>query len=159
MKQSDRKCLLPTENKKMKLLQRYSKSGCEYECAIGKAALDCGCFPWNIPKMFYSSNSSYSSHSSNSSNPSYSSNTSHSSNPPNSSNTSYTSKMSKTPKTCDLLGNLCFFNTYNLPSTYFNCNCPSDCQTTSFAVSESSRPILEFEELCNSGTIQIIRDT
>jgi hypothetical protein len=30
----DRKCVLPDENRGMKLFRRFSKSGCEYECAV-----------------------------------------------------------------------------------------------------------------------------
>ena len=48
---SDRKCRLASENEEMKLFQRYSKSGCEYECALLKSSQTCGCRPWNLPDV------------------------------------------------------------------------------------------------------------
>jgi hypothetical protein len=51
MEPSIRNCSLPNENSKSNLTRTYSKSSCEYECAIENAIKKCSCIPWNIPKM------------------------------------------------------------------------------------------------------------
>jgi hypothetical protein len=38
------------------------------------------------------------------------------------------------------------------PGTYESCNCPSECETTTYAISESTRPILDFQEFCDDNT-------
>ncbi len=50
MSQADRNCILPDENQSINLLNKYSKSACEYECAISFSMNQCGCIPWNMPK-------------------------------------------------------------------------------------------------------------
>ena len=46
-----RKCKLPTETTGFKLFQKYSRKGCEIECAAKKAASFCQCLPWNYPNQ------------------------------------------------------------------------------------------------------------
>jgi hypothetical protein len=50
MSQADRNCILPDENQSISLLNKYSKSACEYECAISFSMNQCGCIPWNMPR-------------------------------------------------------------------------------------------------------------
>ncbi len=111
MKLSDRKCQLKHENNGMKLMLSYSKSGCEFECAIQKASEACHCLPWLMPRKVVNF------------------------------------------KTCDMLGNLCFKNTFNSPEIYGDCNCANDCQTTRYAISESSRPIANWRQLCSDNKL------
>jgi hypothetical protein len=47
-----RNCSLPSENRNLKLFQKYSKSGCEYECSIEQAIQKCQCISWSIPQVF-----------------------------------------------------------------------------------------------------------
>jgi Amiloride-sensitive sodium channel len=54
MSQAERNCSLPDESHKLKLVNKYSKSACEYECAISFAMIQCGCIPWNLPKTLAS---------------------------------------------------------------------------------------------------------
>ncbi len=49
MTPTERSCSLPHENVGSNLTNKYSKSGCEYECAIKHAMQECNCLPWNIP--------------------------------------------------------------------------------------------------------------
>lgn len=46
----ERKCRLPYENANLKIFNIYTKSNCEYECAIERASRVCLCRPWNIPR-------------------------------------------------------------------------------------------------------------
>jgi len=48
-----RKCLLPFENQSMKYFRNYSKSGCQYECALRKAEEICKCIPWLFPRFIF----------------------------------------------------------------------------------------------------------
>ena len=106
-----RGCQLKSETDKVSLLYNYSKSGCEFECAL-KASYDaCNCIPWSAPR-----------------------NLSHS-------------------KTCDMLGNLCFKTLFNSPQAYANCDCLNDCQSTTFAISESGRP-LGWRDTCQVNVIK-----
>ena len=106
MKLADRKCRLKHENDDMKLMKSFSKSGCEFECAIRKASYTCHCLPWSIPRKDFNF------------------------------------------KMCDMLGNVCFRNTFNSLKTYKDCNCMNDCQATTYAISESSRPIINWKDFC-----------
>jgi len=54
MSQADRNCSLPNENHDLKMVNKYSKSACEYECAISFAMNQCGCIPWSLPKTLAS---------------------------------------------------------------------------------------------------------
>ena len=45
----DRNCSLPAESQQLNMFKEYSKSACEYECALKFAAQACGCLPWNLP--------------------------------------------------------------------------------------------------------------
>ena len=108
---TDRKCRLKIETHDMELLKSYSKSGCEFECAIKKSADTCRCLPWSIPRIANHS------------------------------------------KTCDMLGNRCFKNSFNSPSTYENCSFLNDCQNVMYTFSESSRPIVEWLKLCSNTVI------
>ena len=47
-----RKCKLPSETTGFQLFQKYSRKGCEIECAARKAASFCKCLPWNYPNHF-----------------------------------------------------------------------------------------------------------
>jgi hypothetical protein len=47
----DRSCALPNENGKLRYMKMYTKSACEYECALEKAAKRCFCIPWNLPRL------------------------------------------------------------------------------------------------------------
>jgi hypothetical protein len=111
LKLGDRKCKLENENEGMRLLRRFSKSGCEFECAIEKSLEICSCLPWSVPR----SGNHY--------------------------------------KTCDMFGNLCFKNTFNSPQTYEGCSCMSDCQATTYIISESSKPISNWIELCSRAKV------
>lgn len=46
----ERKCRLPHESENLKMFKSYSKSACEFECAVERAAKICLCKPWNIPR-------------------------------------------------------------------------------------------------------------
>ena len=50
MKPQERSCSLPNENGLQSLTNKYSKSACEYQCAIKHAIQECKCLPWNIPQ-------------------------------------------------------------------------------------------------------------
>lgn len=47
----DRKCALAKEKGNLRFLLNYTKSGCEYECGLDRAAKKCSCIPWNLPRM------------------------------------------------------------------------------------------------------------
>jgi hypothetical protein len=47
----DRGCVLPSDKFDLNLMNQYSQSGCEYECAIKNVSHKCKCSPWNIPKQ------------------------------------------------------------------------------------------------------------
>ena len=49
---SDRNCKLEHEIEDLKYLQKYSRNGCETECAIKSAAEICQCLPWYLPNNF-----------------------------------------------------------------------------------------------------------
>ena len=49
---STRKCKLPHETNGLKLTNKYSKNGCEFECAVEKALAICKCLPWYYPNNF-----------------------------------------------------------------------------------------------------------
>ena len=50
--QSTRKCKLPHETNGLKLTNKYSKNGCEFECAVDEALTKCKCLPWYYPNNF-----------------------------------------------------------------------------------------------------------
>jgi hypothetical protein len=111
LKLGDRKCKLKNENEGMRLLSRFSKSGCEFECALEKSSDTCSCMPWSVARRDNNS------------------------------------------KTCDMFGNLCFKNAFNSPQTYEGCGCMNDCQATTYIISESSKPISNWKELCLSSNV------
>ena len=45
-----RNCRLDVEKGGLKYMKSYTKSGCEYECALNRSALKCHCIPWNLPR-------------------------------------------------------------------------------------------------------------
>lgn len=45
-----RKCRLPVENDNLLYFKKYSRSSCEYECALERATISCNCKPWNYPR-------------------------------------------------------------------------------------------------------------
>jgi hypothetical protein len=47
-----RKCKLPHETEGFQFLKEYSRSGCEFECAVQKAISLCKCMPWYYPNDF-----------------------------------------------------------------------------------------------------------
>ena len=47
-----RKCRLPHETEGFIFLKEYSRSGCEFECAVQKAISLCKCMPWYYPNDF-----------------------------------------------------------------------------------------------------------
>ena len=49
-----RNCKLPHETDGFQLLQEYSQTGCELECASKKAMSFCKCLPWQYPNNFTS---------------------------------------------------------------------------------------------------------
>ena len=51
MNYQDRNCNLPNEKGNLRYMKRYTKSACEYECALEKAAKRCFCIPWNLPRV------------------------------------------------------------------------------------------------------------
>lgn len=44
------------------------------------------------------------------------------------------------PSFCDMLGNMCFLGAMKQSTSFDDCNCLSDCQSTTLSVFESSRP-------------------
>ena len=42
---------LAKEKGNLRFLLNYTKSGCEYECGLDRAAKKCSCIPWNLPRM------------------------------------------------------------------------------------------------------------
>jgi hypothetical protein len=50
---SDRNCILPHETVDMKMINKYSRIGCEVECAVNKSISICRCMPWYYPNSFY----------------------------------------------------------------------------------------------------------
>ena len=46
----ERGCRLMRENGEMNLFKRYSKRGCEFECAIKASYNACNCLPWSTPR-------------------------------------------------------------------------------------------------------------
>jgi len=51
-------------------------------------------------------------------------------------------RMQSKLKTCDMIGNSCFRNVFHQSKLYRSCNCMPDCQTTTFSISESTRPFI-----------------
>ena len=49
---NQRKCKLSHETEGFKFLKEYSRSGCEFECAVQKAISICKCLPWYYPNDF-----------------------------------------------------------------------------------------------------------
>ena len=49
--QNVRNCLFSHEAKNLSYFRNYSKSGCNYECALRQAIEDCKCVPWNMPRV------------------------------------------------------------------------------------------------------------
>ena len=49
-----RGCKLPQETWGFKFLKKYSRKGCELECAMRKATSYCKCLPWQYPNNFTS---------------------------------------------------------------------------------------------------------
>ena len=47
-----RRCKLEEENTDFKFITKYSRRGCEFECAVRKASDFCKCRPWNYPNDF-----------------------------------------------------------------------------------------------------------
>ena len=47
-----RKCKLNYESKESTILRKYSRTGCEYECAMSEASKICQCLPWFYPNNF-----------------------------------------------------------------------------------------------------------
>ena len=47
-----RQCKLPHENNEFNLFKKYSRIGCEIECASRKAKSFCKCLPWHYPNNF-----------------------------------------------------------------------------------------------------------
>ena len=110
MSRQDRKCALPNEKGKLKFMKNYSMSGCEYECALERAAEKCYCIPWNLPRLSMDD-----------------------------------------PPFCDMLGNLCFYGVMKAPATFDDCDCPTDCRSTTLSVFESSRQMDDLKEFCDPG--------
>ncbi len=108
MNYEDRNCTLPNENSKLRYMRMYTKSACEYECALVKAAKKCLCIPWNLPRL----------------------------------------SLDELPF-CDMLGNLCFSTIVKKDSTFEDCNCPNDCQSTTLTIFDTSKQIYDFAEYCN----------
>ena len=52
LKRNQRKCKLPHETEGFQFLKEYSRSGCEFECAVQKAISLCKCLPWYYPNDF-----------------------------------------------------------------------------------------------------------
>ena len=52
LKLHQRKCKLPHETEGCQFLKEYSRSGCEFECAVQKAISLCKCLPWYYPNDF-----------------------------------------------------------------------------------------------------------
>ena len=110
MSQKDRNCGLENESGKLRYFNNYSKSACEYECALKKAEQKCYCIPWNLPR-----------------------------------------ESMKTPPFCDMLGMACFFDVMKFPTTFDDCDCLSDCKTTTLSIFESSRSNDYLDEFCDPG--------
>ena len=102
---NQRGCKLPNEGKNLKLTKFYSKSSCEYECAIQQAFNKTGCLPWNIPRLSM-----------------------------------------EEPPFCDMGKNILFDSELKSFSP-LGCNCPSDCNSTTFTVFETSKEIKNLEKL------------
>ena len=49
-----RKCKHPYETKGFSLFKKYTRTGCEIECAARRAKYVCRCLPWNYPNDFTS---------------------------------------------------------------------------------------------------------
>ena len=47
---NERGCRLKSETGEMNLFNSYSKSGCEFECAVKSSSIACNCLPWSIPR-------------------------------------------------------------------------------------------------------------
>ena len=47
-----RRCRLPHETQGFNLFKKYTRVGCEIECAARKATSICRCLPWNYPNNF-----------------------------------------------------------------------------------------------------------
>jgi len=112
MSPTNRKCFLPSENSQSKIFKQYTKARCEYECAIEKATLNCGCRPWSFPDV-----------------------------------------LNNNTKICELIGNSCFFATFNSPNTYNTCNCIANCESTTLTTSDSIRSITEWQDLCDNNKV------
>ena len=51
MEPASRNCSLPKESKNLNFTKSYSKSACEYECAVENAKKECSMIPWYIPRL------------------------------------------------------------------------------------------------------------
>ena len=102
---NQRGCKLPNEGKNLNLTKFYSKSSCEYECAIQQALNETGCLPWNIPRWSM-----------------------------------------EEPPFCNNSNNI-YFDSKLKSFSPLGCNCPTDCDSTTFTVFETSKKITNFEKL------------
>lgn len=50
-----------------------------------------------------------------------------------------------------MFGNKCFYSAMRSSSTFDECDCASDCRSTSLSIFESSRPIDDWKEYCEPG--------
>ena len=103
---NQRGCKLPNEGKNLNLTKFYSKSSCEYECAIQQAFNKTGCLPWNIPRLSM-----------------------------------------EEPPFCDM-GNNILFDSELKSFSPLGCNCPTDCESTTFTIFETSKKIKNLEKIC-----------
>ena len=51
MEPASRNCSLPKESKNLNFTKSYTKSACEYECAVENAKQECSMSPWYIPRL------------------------------------------------------------------------------------------------------------
>jgi hypothetical protein len=49
----ERNCKFSYESDGLKVLNKYSRIGCEVECALNKSAVLCQCMPWYYPNNYY----------------------------------------------------------------------------------------------------------
>ena len=54
LQQHQRKCKMPHETTGLNFFQKYSRKGCEIECAAKMASTFCKCLPWHYPNNFTS---------------------------------------------------------------------------------------------------------
>ena len=45
----ERECKFSSETEDLKILNEYSKAGCQFECMLEGARARCGCTPWSYP--------------------------------------------------------------------------------------------------------------